>query len=156
VAGFVTVNVLAVFRSALDNVVTLAFFVPLVIGTAGSTGAQSATTITRAIAVGEVRLEDLGRVALREGGTGIALGAALATIAFGPIALLWDAPIAAIVASTLVTVCTLASLIGSTLPLAAKRVGADPAVMSVPLITALVDASGLLVYFLIARAVLGL
>jgi magnesium transporter len=60
------------------------------------------------------------------------------------------------VSATLLLVCTLASLIGSTLPLAAKRVGADPAVMSVPLITALVDASGLVVYFLIARAVLGI
>jgi magnesium transporter len=156
IAGFVTVNVLAVFRQSLDQVVTLAFFVPLVIGTAGSTGAQSATTITRAIAVGEVRLEDLGRVAVREGSTGIALGVALGIIAFGPIAVLWDPPLAAVVAATLVTVCTLASLIGSTLPLAAKRFGADPAVMSVPLITALVDASGLVVYFLIARAILGL
>ena len=72
VAGFFTVNVLAAFRRSLDEVVTLAFFVPLVIGTAGSTGAQSATTITRAIAVGEVRLQDLGRVALREASTGIA------------------------------------------------------------------------------------
>jgi magnesium transporter len=156
VAGFVTVNVLAVFRTALDEVVVLAFFVPLVIGTAGSTGAQSATTITRALAVGEVRLEDLGRVALREASTGIALGAVLAALAFGPIALLSGADIAAIVSATLLLVCTLASLIGSTLPLAAKRVGADPAVMSVPLITALVDASGLVVYFLIARVVLGL
>jgi magnesium transporter len=156
IAGFVTVNVLAVFRRSLDEVVTLAFFVPLVIGTAGSTGAQSATTITRAIAVGEVRLQDLGRVALREASTGIALGVALGIIAFGPIAVLWDAPLAAVVSTTLITVCTLASLIGSTLPLAAKRVGADPAVMSVPLITALVDASGLVVYFLLARAILGL
>ena len=156
VAGFFTVNVLAVFRRSLDEVVTLAFFVPLVIGTAGSTGAQSATTITRAIAVGEVRLQDLGRVALREASTGIGLGLALGIIAFGPIAVLWDPPLAAVVSATLITVCTLASLIGSTLPLAAKRVGADPAVMSVPLITALVDASGLVVYFLIARAILGL
>jgi magnesium transporter len=156
VAGFVTVNVLAVFRRSLDEVVTLAFFVPLVIGTAGSTGAQSATTITRAIAVGEVRLQDLGRVALREASTGIGLGLALGILAFGPIAVLWDPPLAAVVSATLITVCTLAALIGSTLPLAAKRVGADPAVMSVPLITALVDASGLVVYFLIARAILGL
>jgi magnesium transporter len=155
VAGFITVNVLAVFRQSLDTIVTLAFFVPLVIGTAGSTGAQSATTITRAIAVGEVRLEDAGRVALREATTGIALGATLGLIAFGPIAVLWDPEMATVVTATLLTVCTLAALIGSTLPLAAKRIGADPAVASVPLVTALVDASGLVVYFLIARAVFG-
>ena len=156
IAGFVTVNVVAVFREALDQITALAFFVPLVIGLAGSTGAQSATTITRAIAVGEVRLEDLGRVALRELTTGIALGASLGALAFGPIAVLYDHRLAAVVTSTLVIVCTLASLIGSTLPLAAKRAGADPAVMSVPLITALVDACGLIVYFLVARVVLGL
>jgi magnesium transporter len=155
-AGTITVNVLVVFEATLAEEVTLAFFVPLVIGTAGSTGAQSATTITRAIAVGEIRLEDLGRVALREGSTGIALGAALAALAFVPIALLVSTMIATVVSLTLLAACTLASLVGSALPLAAKRLGGDPAVMSVPLITALIDATGLVVYFLIARAVLGL
>jgi magnesium transporter len=155
VAGTITVNVLVAFEATLAEEVTLAFFVPLVIGTAGSTGAQSATTITRALAVGEIRLEDLGRVALREASTGVLLGAALAVLAVGPIALLASLPIAAVVSLTLLAACTLAALIGSALPLGAKRVGADPAVMSVPLITALIDASGLVVYFLIARAVLG-
>ena len=64
--------------------------------------------------------------------------------------------IATVVSLTLVAACTIAALIGSALPIGAKRVGGDPAVMSVPLITALIDASGLVVYFLIARAVLGL
>lgn len=156
VAGAITVNVLATFEATLDAVAKLALFVPLVIGTAGSTGAQSATTITRALAVGEIRLEDLGRVALREMSTGLVLGAALGALAFGPIALFAGMPIAAVVSLTLVAACTVAALIGSVLPIAAKRVGGDPAVMSVPLITALVDASGLIVYFLIARTVLGL
>jgi magnesium transporter len=155
-AGAVTVNVLAAFETTLQKVVTLALFVPLVIGTAGNTGAQSATTIIRALAVGEVRLDDIGPVVLREGTTGFVLGAILAAVAFVPIALILEPPIALVVAMTLLTACTLASFIGSALPLAAKRVGLDPAVMSVPLITALIDASGLVVYFLIATAVLGL
>ena len=155
-AGTITVNILVAFESTLAEQVTLAFFVPMVIGTAGSTGAQSATTITRALAVGDIRLEDLGRVAIREGSTGILLGAAIAALAIGPIALLVSLPSATVVSLTLLTACTLAALIGSALPHAAKRLGADPAVMSVPLITALIDASGLVVYFLIARAVLGL
>lgn len=155
-AGAITVNVLAAFEATLEAVGALALFVPLVIGTAGSTGAQSATTITRALAVGEIRLEDLGRVALRESITGVLLGAALAALAFGPIALLATPPIATVVSLTLLGACTIAALIGSALPLVAKRLGGDPAVMSVPLITALIDASGLVVYFLIARAVLGL
>ena len=155
-AGAVTVTVLASFESTLAREVQLALFVPLVIGTAGNTGAQSATTITRALAVGEVRLEDLIQVVLREGGTGTLLGATVGTLAFGPIALFAQAPIAAVVALTLLVACSLASLIGSALPIGAKRVGIDPAVMSVPLITALVDACGLVAYFLIARLVLGL
>ena len=155
-AGAITVNVLAAFEGTLAQVVTLALFVPLVIGTAGNTGAQSATTITRALAVGEVRLDDLGPVVLREGLTGLLLGVVLGGVAFGPIALLVDAPIAVVVALTLIAACTMASVLGSALPLAAKRTGLDPAVMSVPLITALIDASGLLVYFGIAIAVLRL
>lgn len=154
-AGAITVNVLAYFQATLQAVVTLAIFVPLVIGTAGNTGAQSATTITRALAVGEVRPGDLPGVVLREGGTGILLGAVLAVAAFVPIALFVDPQVAMVVAITLLVACTLASLIGSALPLAAKRLGLDPAVMSVPLISALVDASGLVVYFLVARFVLG-
>jgi magnesium transporter len=156
IAGAITVNVLVAFEATLASEVTLAFFVPLVIGTAGSTGAQSATTITRALAVGEIRLEDIGHVALREGTTGVVLGAALAALAFGPIALLASPPIATVVSLTLVAACTISALIGSALPLGAKRLGGDPAVMSVPLITALIDASGLVVYFLIARAVLAI
>ena len=155
-AGAITVRVMSVFEGTLADAVALALFIPLVIGTAGNTGAQSATTITRALAVGDVRLADLAPVVAREGSTGLLLGAILAGIAFGPIALAVDAPIAIVVSLTLVGACTLASLVGSVLPLAAKRLGVDPAVMSVPLITALIDASGLVVYFLIARAVLGL
>jgi magnesium transporter len=155
-AGAITVNVLAYFEAALEAVVTLALFVPLVIGTAGNTGAQSASTIIRALAVGEVRLEDLPSVVLREGSTGLLLGAVLGIVAFVPIALLIEPPIATVVSLTLLSACTMASVIGSALPLVAKRIGVDPAVMSVPLIMALIDASGLVVYFALATFVLGL
>ncbi|MBW3613600.1 MAG: magnesium transporter [Chloroflexi bacterium] len=155
-AGAITVNVLAAFEDTLEAKVTLALFVPLVIGTAGNTGAQSATTITRALAVGEVRLADLAPVLVRESSAGLSLGVVLAVAAFGPIALLVEQGIAVVVSLTLLVACTWASLIGSVLPLGAKRAGIDPAVMSVPLITALVDATGLIIYFLVARIVLGL
>jgi magnesium transporter len=156
VAGAVTVTVLGAFEQTLAVEVSLALFVPLVIGTAGNTGAQSATTITRAIAVGEVRLADLARVVGREASVGVSLGVTLAVLAFGPIALLFEPSLGTVVSLTLVAACSLAALLGSVLPLLAKRTGLDPAVMSVPLITAIVDASGLLIYFLIARTVLGI
>jgi magnesium transporter len=153
-AGAITVNVLHLFEAQIEAVVALALFVPMVIGTAGSTGAQSAVTVTRAIAVGEVRLADVAAVIGREGAVGLVLGAMLGVLAFAPVALLFDRSIATVVSITLLFACGYAALVGSVLPLVAKRVGVDPAVMSVPLITALVDAGGLLLYFVVARIVL--
>ena len=155
VAATLTVNVLQVFEADLARVVALALFIPLVIGTGGNTGAQAATTVTRALAVGEVRLGDLGVVVFREARVGLLLGAMLAILAFGPAAFFTDRDIAIVVSVTLIVVCTLAAFVGSLLPLVARRVGVDPAVMSAPFITTLVDASGLIVYFLVARMVLG-
>ena len=156
VAAALTVNVLSVFQETLDQVLRLGLFIPLVIGTGGNIGSQAATTVTRALAVGEVRFDDLGVVVLREARVGLLLGAMLAVLAFGPAWLIVGQDIALIVSLTLLAVCTLAALVGSILPLVARRIGVDPAVMSAPFISTLVDASGLIVYFLIARAVLGL
>ena len=156
VAATLTVNVLQVFERTLNQAVTLALFIPLVIGTGGNSGSQAATTITRALAVGEVRLNDLWVVILREARVGLLLGTMLAALAFGPAWWFAGREIALVVSVTLVVVCTLAAFIGSLLPLVARRIGVDPAVMSAPFITTLVDASGLVVYFLVARAVLGL
>lgn len=156
VAATLTVNVLQLFEGTLDRVVTLALFIPLVIGTGGNTGAQAATTVTRALAVGEVRFGDLGVVVLREARVGLLLGAMLGLLALGPAWFFAGKEIAIVVGLTLLAVCTLAAFVGSFLPLVARRVGVDPAVMSAPFITTLVDASGLVLYFLIARAVLGL
>jgi magnesium transporter len=160
VAATLTVNVMSLFEGTLEEAtltgVALAIFIPLVIGTGGNTGSQAATTVTRAIAVGEVRFDDIGVVVLREARVGFLLGAMLGLLALGPAWLLVGRELAITVSLTLLTVCTLASLVGSLLPLVARRAGVDPAVMSAPFITTLIDATGLVVYFLIARAVLGL
>ena len=155
VAATLTVNVLQVFQTTLDAVVTLALFIPLIIGTGGNTGAQAATTVTRALAVGEVRFDDVGAVILREARVGLLLGTILGILALGPTWLLFGQQIATVVSLTLLAVCTLAAFVGSLLPLVARRVGVDPAVVSAPFITTLVDATGLVLYFLIARSVLG-
>jgi magnesium transporter len=155
VAATLTVNVLQVFRATLDQAVTLALFIPLIIGTGGNTGAQAATTVTRALAVGEVRFDDIGVVILREARVGFLLGAILGLLALGPAWLLFGQQIATVVSLTLLSVCTLAAFVGSLLPLVARRVGVDPAVVSAPFITTLVDATGLVLYFMIARTVLG-
>lgn len=154
VAATLTVNVLQFFEATLEQVTTLALFIPLLVGTGGNAGAQAVTAVVRALAVGEVRTRDLLRVAWRESRVGLVLGAMLAAAGFVVAALLVDVPVAATVALSLVLVCGWAATIGATMPLIAKRFGIDPAVISAPLVTTLVDATGLIIYFLIARAVL--
>lgn len=158
-----TVLVLDSFEDELAAVVALALFVPLLIGTGGNSGAQAATTVTRAIAVGEVRFRDLTRVLVRETWVGLLLGSMLAAVALpaGTVFLAlrgegWadGARIALVLAVSLVGVCTLAATVGALMPMLAKRVGIDPAVMSAPVITTTVDTTGLIIYFLVAKLVL--
>lgn len=154
-AAALTVNVLDYFEETLAEVVALALFVPLLIGTAGNTGAQTATTVVRAMAVGDVRFSEISRVVSREALVGILLGTALAAVGFLPATLVAGREIAVVLALALVVVCTLATTAGAFTPMLAKRIGLDPAVVSAPFITTFVDATGLIVYFLIAQAVLG-
>ncbi|MFO7549661.1 MAG: magnesium transporter [Acidimicrobiia bacterium] len=155
-AATLTVNVLGYFEDTLASVVTLALFIPLLTGTGGNTGAQASTVVIRAMALDEVRLADLPRVVWREARVGLVLGSMLAVIGFLPVSIFFGTDLATVVSLTLLAVCAWATFAGSMLPLLAKRVGVDPAVMSAPLITTLVDATGLLMYFLIARAILGI
>lgn len=155
-AAGLTVNVLQYFEDTLETVVTLALFIPLLIGTGGNSGAQAATVVVRAMALDEVRFSDLPMVVWREARVGVLLGAMLAAVAFIPVTLIFDVDIATVVSLTLVAICFWATFIGATMPMIARRIGIDPAVVSAPTITTLVDATGLVIYFMIARAVLGL
>ena len=154
VGAGLTVSVLDHFQESLEQVVALALFVPLLIGTGGNAGAQAATTVVRAMALGHVRFADLPRVVGREVLTGAFLGATLATIGFVPAALIAGVQLALVLAITMVAVCTLATTAGSVTPMIARRLGVDPAVVSAPFITTFVDATGLIVYFLIAGAIM--
>ncbi|WP_150244806.1 magnesium transporter [Nocardiopsis quinghaiensis] len=155
VAATLTVNVMQAFESALDAVTALALFVPMLIGTGGNVGAQSATAIVRALAVGEVRVRDLPSVIWKEARVGLLLGLLLAGLALAIGSLLVGVDVAVVVACSVIAVCTWAAIIGSSMPLLARKVGVDPAVVSSPMVTTIVDASGLLIYFSIATAVLG-
>lgn len=156
VAATLTVNVLSVFEETLEQVVTLSLFIPLLIGVGGNAGAQSATTIVRGLATEEVVVSDLFRVIFREARVGFLLGLTLATFALVMVWLLFGRDMALILSLSLVAICTLASFVGATMPILANRVGVDPAVVSAPFVTTIVDTSGLLVYFGIARAILGI
>lgn len=155
VAETATGTVLRHFEDELAKVVALSFFIPLLIGTGGNAGSQTVSTIIRALALGEVRLRDGLRVLVKEASSGFILGILLGGIAFGR-ALMWGVgyDLAACVAITVLVVCTWANTVGALIPLAAQRVGIDPTVVSGPLITTLVDASGLFIYLTIAQLML--
>jgi magnesium transporter len=156
VAATLTVSVTRMFEGELEAVTQLALFVPLLIGTGGNAGAQAATAAVRALAVGEVRTSDLVRVIWRECRTGLLLGLMLAVVGFAVGAVFVAPDVAAVVALTLVVICTWASTVGGTMPLLAKKLRIDPAVVSAPMVTTLVDATGLVIYFTTAKLVLGI
>ena len=155
VAGTLTSAVLHRFEDELAAVVALAFFIPLLIGTGGNAGAQTVMTVIRSLALGEVGVRQAWRVVLREATTGMVVGLLVGAVAFGQ-ALLWQAPmaLALTVSVTMFAICVWSTTVGSLIPILAHRFGVDPAVLSAPLITTLVDATGLIIYFSIAKLIL--
>ena len=152
VAETLTGTVLRAFEGELAKVVALSFFVPLIIGTGGNAGSQTVSTIIRALALGEVRSRDVLRVLWKEVLTGVVLGLLLGAIAFGR-AQMWGVgpQLGACVAITIFVVCVWANLVGSVIPLAAHALKIDPTVVSGPMITTLVDATGLFIYLSVAH-----
>jgi len=155
VAETATGGVLRHFDSELAKVTALSFFIPLLIGTGGNTGAQTVSTIIRGLSLKEIRFKDTGRVLLREFGSGAMLGLLLGSIAFAR-ALWWKSgfELSLVVGLTVLVICAWANTIGSLVPLIAQRLKIDPALVSAPLITTLVDATGLAIYLMIAKALL--
>lgn len=151
-----TVQVLSTFEATLEQVTALALFVPLLIGTGGNTGNQAATTVTRALALGDVKPRDIGRVLARELGVGLMLGSLLGLAGGLLTGLIFEVRIGLVIGLTLIAVCSMAAAIGGIMPIIARALGVDPAVFSNPFITTFVDASGLVVYFLIAQWILQL
>lgn len=155
-ASTLTVAVQDVFAPTLEKSLALALFIPMLIGAGGNIGSQAATTITRALAVQDVRPRDLTKVAFREFRVGLMLGGTLGVLGCVPAIFLVGPEIALVLLLTVTAIGTLAATVGGAIPLAARAAGVDPAIVSAPFISTFVDASGLVIYFLIARAVLGL
>jgi magnesium transporter len=151
-----TVKVMGAFEATLAEQVVLSLFIPLLIGTGGNTGNQAATTITRALALGDVRPRDVLKVFAREARVGAWLGVLLGSLGFAVAAVIFTVPLGVVIGLTLLGVCTMAASVGALMPLLGKALKADPAVFSNPFISTFVDATGLIIYFLIASAVLGL
>ncbi len=151
-----TGTALRYYQNVLAGAISLVFFVPLIVSSGGNSGSQSATLITRALAVRDVELHDVMRVLLREIGQGLALGAFLGAIGFVR-ALMWGNgyDVATVVALTLLAVVMTGTVAGAMLPLLFTRLGVDPAIASSPFVASFVDVAGIVIYFSIARQLLG-
>ncbi len=140
------------YQATLEMVLSLVFFLPVIISAGGNSGSQSATLIIRSLAVGEIRLRDWYRILGREIGMGLALGLFLGAIGYSR-ALMWGNGhmVALAVSLALVAMVIVGSLVGAMMPLLLKRCGLDPGVASSPFVASLVDVMGIVVYFNIAR-----
>ncbi|HYE77048.1 MAG TPA: magnesium transporter, partial [bacterium] len=134
----------------------LLIFTPLIIGTGGNVGSQTVTTVVRGLALKEIAPADWARVLLKEVRTGLLIGLILGAVAYAGTRL-WlpaDVLVAEVVALTVLAICTWSCTVGSMIPITAVRFGMDPAVLSAPLISTLVDATGLIIFFTIAWSIL--
>ena len=146
--------VLASFESTIQAVVSLVFFMPLLIASGGNTGAQSATLIIRSIATGDVETKDWFRLVFKELGVALLLGLTMG-IGVAAVASIRAPEIILVVSLSMVTIVLIGALVGTTLPFLFIKLGADPATASVPLITCIADVTGILVYFTLATTLIG-
>lgn len=165
VSATFTGMIITSFESALAQVVVLTAFIPMLMGTGGNSGSQSSVTVIRALSLGELKFSDMGTVIWKELRTSLLCGVVLGVACFGKVMLvdnllmgnadvsMW---IALVVSLALVVTVILAKLVGCVLPLFAKKLGFDPAVMASPFITTIVDALSLLIYFMFATMILHL
>ena len=150
-AELLTATAMARYEATLAGALALVFFVPLIISSGGNSGSQSATLITRALAVGDVELRHAWRVLTREGLQGLALGAFLGAFGFIRVTLGGEpTSLALVVGVTLLAVVITGTLVGATLPLVFTRFGFDPAIASSPFVASFVDVAGILIYFSLA------
>lgn len=159
-ASLMTATVINRFEGMLAAVVILTSFIPLVTGTGGNAGSQTVTTVIRAIAVDEVRTTDIGRAWRREVAVGLILGLILGLVgALIGVALAAvqgaDPRVGLVVGLTLPLVVIWANTVATVVPIVAERVNIDPTVISAPMITTIVDATALLIYFTMARIIFG-
>jgi magnesium transporter len=152
-----TGTVLRHFEEELASVVSLAFFIPLLIGTGGNAGSQTTSTIIRALALGEMDKKNLLKPLWHELRVGLLLGLGMGIVAYGR-ALLWrtGSGVALTVAVAIFVIVVWANVLGSVLPLLAQKFKIDPTVVSGPAMTTLVDATGLFIYFTVAGILLSL
>lgn len=153
--GMITASTIGGFEDTLETIVLLAVFMPLVMGSAGNAATQSLVVAVRSIALGTINRKNVMKMIRRELGTGIILGIACMIVIFGVITLLYDNMlIGFIVGVSIFAALSVATMIGTVVPLLINRLKLDPAVASGPFITTLMDNLGLIIYFTVATSML--
>lgn len=158
-----TATALGYFEDKIAQAVVLSLFLPLIVSSGGNAGSQASTLVIRAMALGEISLRDWWKVVKREVLSGIFLGTILGIIGFFRVSI-WGLfsniygehwlLIAMTIGLSLIGVVLWGTLLGAVLPLVLRKVGADPATSSAPFVATLVDVVGIIIYFLIAIAIL--
>ncbi len=158
VSATFTERIITHFEGALTACVALTAFIPMLTGTCGNCGNQSSSTIIRGLSLGEIEFRDTFKVILKEFLIALACGVALAIVNFAKLMIFDDIgwQMALVVSVTMIAAVVFAKVVGSVLPVIAKKIGFDPAVMSSPFISTIVDAVTLLIYFAIASSVLNI
>ncbi len=158
ISGMITGGILGQYEAAFAAMPLLVTFIPMLTDTGGNAGSQSSTLVIRGMAVGDIELRDFLRVFWKEFRVSLLVGAVLSAVNFVRLIITYpgNEMIALTVALALFVTVLLAKTVGGVLPMAAKLVHADPAIMAAPLITTIVDAISLVVYFKIASALLAL
>lgn len=154
-ASFATAGVIGLFISEGGGQGWMMMFLPLVLASGGNTGSQSATLIIRTLALRETSRREWSRIAIRESLLGVVLGSSLGVVSLLVACALVSPPQAIVVGITVLCVVFVGTLIGAMLPIWFQWIGVDPALMSNPLIAALVDVIGVVVYYTVAGLVVG-
>ena len=151
----VTGEILGYYENAMAAMPVLITFIPMLMGTGGNCGSQSSTLIIRGLAVGEIEFSDIFKVIFKEIRVALIVGTLLAVVNGVRICIMYDRNLmlAAALGVTMIAVVAMAKCIGCILPLVAKKIGLDPAIMAAPLITTILDTCTILVYFNIVTAV---
>ena len=158
VSATFTGAIITSFEEALSVYAALIAFIPMLMDTGGNAGGQASVTVIRGLSLGEIEYRDAFRVVWKEVRVAVLCGLTLAAANFAKL-MLFDrvgVSVAAVVCLTLVAAVLLAMLVGCLLPIGAKKLGFDPAVMASPFITTIVDALSLIVYFRVATVILGI
>lgn len=156
-AESITGSIMEKFTEAMQNFIALTFFIPLLIDCGGNAGSQSASVVIRGLAVRDIRIKDFWSVFWRELLLGLSLGLAMSGVAFIRAWRVGGTPYLGItVCIAVLAIVAMATVVGAVLPIIATVLKLDPAVVSAPLITTIVDAFGLIIYFRVAKTVLHL